>query len=61
VLAPLLPVWIVYHTGSSPVERLGVRDYSAMGLVTGLPAWGALLLLAGAVALHTYGELSPWS
>jgi hypothetical protein len=30
---------------------------SAMGLAAGLPAWGALLLLAGAVVLHTYGEL----
>jgi hypothetical protein len=30
---------------------------SVMGLAAGLPAWGALLLLAGAVVLHTYGEL----
>ncbi|HEV2254371.1 MAG TPA: MFS transporter [Streptosporangiaceae bacterium] len=30
---------------------------SAMGLAAGLPAWGALLLLAGAIVLHTYGEL----
>jgi MFS family permease len=30
---------------------------SAMGLAAGLPGWGALLLLAGAVVLHTYGEL----
>jgi MFS family permease len=30
---------------------------SAMGLAAGLPAWAALLLLAGAVVLHTCGEL----
>jgi hypothetical protein len=30
---------------------------SAMGLAAGLPAWGALLLLAGAIVVHTYGEL----
>jgi MFS family permease len=32
---------------------------SAMGLATGLPAWAALLLLAAAAVVHTYGEL--WS
>jgi MFS family permease len=30
---------------------------SAMGLATGVPAWAALLLLAAAVIVHTYGEL----
>ena len=30
---------------------------SAMGLAAGLPGWAALLLLSGAVVLHTYGEL----
>ena len=30
---------------------------SAMGLATGIPAWAALLLLAAAAVLHTYGEL----
>jgi hypothetical protein len=30
---------------------------SAMGLAAGLPAWAALLLLGGAVVLHTCGEL----
>ena len=30
---------------------------SAMGLATGLFAWAALLLLTGAVIMHTYGEL----
>ncbi len=42
------------------IRRAGVIflvSCSAMGLAAGLPAWGALLLLAGAVVLHTYGEL----
>jgi MFS family permease len=30
---------------------------SAMGLATGIPAWAALLLLAAAAIVHTYGEL----
>jgi dipeptide/tripeptide permease len=30
---------------------------SAMGLAAGLSAWAALLLLAAAVVVHTYGEL----
>ncbi|HEY2552297.1 MAG TPA: MFS transporter [Streptosporangiaceae bacterium] len=46
--------------GGAAFRRAGVIflvSCSAMGLATGLPAWGALLLLAGAVVLHTYGEL----
>lgn len=46
--------------GGAAFRRAGVIflvSCSAMGLVTGLPAWAALLLLAGAVVLHTYGEL----
>jgi MFS family permease len=46
--------------GGAAFRRAGVVflvSCSAMGLATGLPAWGALLLLAGAVILHTYGEL----
>ncbi|HLK77570.1 MAG TPA: MFS transporter [Streptosporangiaceae bacterium] len=46
--------------GGAAFRRAGVIflvSCSAMGLATGLPAWGALLLLIGAVVLHTYGEL----
>ncbi len=46
--------------GGAAIRRAGVIflvSCSAMGLATGLPAWGALLLLAGAVVVHTYGEL----
>ncbi|HLK02084.1 MAG TPA: MFS transporter [Streptosporangiaceae bacterium] len=46
--------------GGAAFRRAGViflASCSAMGLATGLPAWAALLLLAGAVVLHTYGEL----
>jgi MFS family permease len=46
--------------GGTALRRAGViflLSCTAMGLATGLPGWAALLLLAGAVALHTYGEL----
>jgi MFS family permease len=46
--------------GGAAFRRAGVIflvSCSAMGLAGGLPAWGALLLLAAAVVLHTYGEL----
>jgi MFS family permease len=46
--------------GGAAIRRAGVIflvSCSVMGLAGGLPAWGALLLLAGAVVLHTYGEL----
>jgi MFS family permease len=46
--------------GGAAFRRAGVIflvSCSAMGLAAGLPAWGALLLLGGAVVLHTYGEL----
>ena len=46
--------------GGAAFRRAGVIflvSCSAMGLATGLPAWGAVLLLAGAVMLHTFGEL----
>jgi MFS family permease len=46
--------------GGSALRRAGIVflfSCSAMGLATGIPAWATLLLLAAAVALHTYGEL----
>jgi MFS family permease len=46
--------------GGAVIRRAGVIflvSCSAIGLATGIPAWAALLLLTGAVALHTYGEL----
>jgi MFS family permease len=46
--------------GGAAFRRAGMIflvSCSAMGLAAGVPAWGALLLLAGAVVLHTYGEL----
>jgi MFS family permease len=46
--------------GGTAMRRAGViflLSCSAMGLAAGLPGWAALLLLAAAVALHTYGEL----
>jgi MFS family permease len=46
--------------GGRALRRAGaifLFSCSAMGLAAGLPGWAALLLLAGAAALHTYGEL----
>jgi MFS family permease len=46
--------------GGTALRRAGtifLLSCSAMGLAAGLPGWAALLLLAAAVALHTYGEL----
>jgi hypothetical protein len=46
--------------GGAAIRRAGVIflvSCSAMALATGIPAWAALLLLAAAVVLHTYGEL----
>ena len=46
--------------GGAAFRRAGVIflvSCSAMGLAAGLPGWAALLLLSGAVVLHTYGEL----
>ncbi len=46
--------------GGVAIRRAGLIflvSCSAMGLAAGLPTWAALLLLAGAVVLHTYGEL----
>jgi MFS family permease len=46
--------------GGAAFRRAGVIflvSCSAMGLATGIPAWAALLLLAAAVIVHTYGEL----
>jgi MFS family permease len=46
--------------GGAAFRRAGVvflLSCSAMGLAGGLPAWGALLLLTGAIVVHTYGEL----
>jgi MFS family permease len=46
--------------GGAAIRRAGMIflvSCSAIGLAAGLPAWGALLLLAGAVVLHSYGEL----
>jgi len=46
--------------GGAAFRRAGVIflvSCSAMGLATGLPGWAAVLLLAAAVIVHTYGEL----
>jgi MFS family permease len=46
--------------GGAAFRRAGVIflvSCSAMGLATGIPAWAALLLLAAAVIVHSYGEL----
>ena len=46
--------------GGAAFTRAGVIflvSCSAMGLATGIPAWAALLLLAAAVVLHSFGEL----
>jgi MFS family permease len=46
--------------GGAAYRRAGVLflvSCSAMGLAAGLPAWAALLLLAAAVIVHSYGEL----
>jgi hypothetical protein len=46
--------------GGSALRRAGVVflfSCSMIGLATGLPGWAALLVLVGAVVLHTYGEL----
>jgi MFS family permease len=46
--------------GGAAIRRAGVIflvSCSAMGLATGIPGWAALLLLAAAAVLHTYGEL----
>ena len=46
--------------GGAALRRAGViflLSCSAIGFAANLPGWAALLLLAGAVALHTYGEL----
>jgi MFS family permease len=46
--------------GGAAFRRAGVIflvSCSAMGLAAGLPGWAALLLLAAAVVVHTYGEL----
>ena len=46
--------------GGAALRRAGaifLFSCSAIGLAADLPGWVALILLAGAVALHTYGEL----
>jgi MFS family permease len=46
--------------GGTALRRAGVIflfSCSAMGLAAGLPGWAALVVLAAAVAVHTYGEL----
>ena len=46
--------------GGVAFRRAGVLflvSCSAIGLATGIPSWAAVLLLASAVALHTFGEL----
>jgi MFS family permease len=46
--------------GGIALRRAGVIflvSCSAMGLATGIPSWAALLLLATAVTVHSYGEL----
>jgi MFS family permease len=46
--------------GGAALRRAGVIflvSISAMGLATGIPAWAAMLVLAAAVMLYTYGEM----
>jgi MFS family permease len=46
--------------GGAAFRRAGALflvSCSAIGLATGIPAWAALLLLAAAVVVHSYGEL----
>jgi hypothetical protein len=46
--------------GGAAMRRSGViflLSCAAFGLAAGLPGWAALLLLAAATAVHTYGEL----
>jgi MFS family permease len=46
--------------GGTALRRAGViflLSCSAIGLAAGLPGWAALLLLVGAVVVHTFGEL----
>jgi hypothetical protein len=46
--------------GGTALRRAGVIFFfscSAIGLAAGIPGWAALLWLAGAIALHTYGEV----
>lgn len=48
------------RAGGSALRRSGIiflLSCSAIGLAVGLPDWAALLLLIGAVTLHTFGEL----
>jgi MFS family permease len=48
------------HQGGAAMRRSGVFfliSCAAFGLAAGLPSWAALLLLATATAIHTYGEL----
>jgi MFS family permease len=51
---------VTLRQGGAALRRAGVVflfSCSVMGLATGIPAWAALLVLAAAIALHTYGEL----
>ncbi len=51
---------VTLRQGGAALRRAGVTflfSCSVMGLATGVPAWAALLVLAFAIALHTYGEL----
>ena len=48
------------HQGGAAMRRSGVIflvSCAAFGFAAGLPGWAALLLLAAATAVHTYGEL----
>lgn len=45
--------------GGAALRRTGVIflfSCSVMGLAAGIPAWAALLVMAAAIALRTYGE-----
>jgi hypothetical protein len=46
--------------GGAAMRRAGMiflLSCSGIGLAAGLPGWAALILLAAAIALHTFGEL----
>ena len=48
------------HQGGAALRRSGVIflvSCATFGLAAGLPGWAALLVLATATAVHTYGEL----
>jgi len=52
---------VTLKQGGAALRRTGVIflfSCSVMGLAAGIPAWAALLVMAAAIALRTYGEHS---